>query len=103
MLKFGAPRSWYWTQIARPLVPGVLGKFLTASISCHKNGVKRQDALYSRSISAGLSRPCEGPATCRLVLVRPGCAALDTMPQPPARLRLSNSRANINTATFDWP
>lgn len=59
--------------------------------------------MYNRSISAGFSRPYDGPLICRLVLVRPGCAAVETMPQPPARLRLSSSRANISTAIFDWP
>ncbi|CNV07538.1 Uncharacterised protein [Mycobacterium tuberculosis] len=76
---------------------------IPSSISCQRNGAKRQDVLYKRSISAGLSRPWDGPAICRLVLVKPGCAALEMMPQPAARLRRSSSRANIKTASFDWP
>ncbi|PQM44079.1 hypothetical protein C1Y40_05763 [Mycobacterium talmoniae] len=76
---------------------------MPSSMSCHMNGASRHDAVYRRCITDGFARPWDGPLICRLVFVRPGWAAVDVMPQPAARLRRSSSRANISTASFDWP
>src|SRR5918911_965015 len=52
MLKLGAPRSWYWTHMASPLVVGVLGKLLTASISRARSGESKAGGGGGRRASA---------------------------------------------------
>src|SRR5712691_1215235 len=63
MLKFGAPRSSYWTQIARPLVPGVRG---SAERGCRGSAELEQVATVHGSTHACCPPLCgvgkHGPA-----------------------------------------
>ncbi len=66
-----------------PLRSPARGTVRNARTSCRK-----------RSISAGLSRPWDVPRSLQVGLGQAGCAALEMMPRPAARLRRC-SRANI--------
>lgn len=75
---------------------------MPSSTSSHMNGITRQVSCVKRACNVGLARPYEAPLS-RLVLVKPGWAALDINPQPPWRLRRSNSTANISCANLATP